>query len=650
MKFHRLLAVLLLLFFVSVSFGKSFQLKSPDNKLVVEINAQEKIQFSVHLGDELLFDVRDISMTVDNQLLGKNPKVVNTETKTVDQIIHPEIKEKNKTIRDNYNELTINLAQDFSIIFRSYNNGLAYRFSTRINKEIIIESENAFINFSETDSALVCKETGFNSSYEQPYSRHLVHEIGKDVLCTLPALVDKKSGTKILILESDLDDYPGMWLKAGKTSSFKTVFPPYPLSEDNSGNAYSKGRVGKTANFIAKTNGERDFPWRIFAVAENDADLLTNQLVYQLAKPCQINDPSWIGSGWVILDWWARRNIYGVDFKAGFNTETAKYFIDFCADYGVKYFLFDDGWSNRENLLEVNPAIDIEQVTAYAKEKGVGIVLWCIWKTLDRQYEEALDQFAAWGIEGIKVDFMNRDDQKMVNFYHKIAEETAKRNMIVDFHGAYKPAGLRRIYPNVLTREGFIEFEYNGWRDDANPVHHTTLPFIRGVAGPVDYIPGTLNNSTKTNYRPVGDKPMGLGTRAHAIALAVIMESPMQMIPDSPSDYMREEECSRFLLSIPTEWDETIVLDAKIGDFIILARRNGDEWYVSAITDWQPQEFEIDFSFLEDGQYRIELIKDGVNADIRAIDYKLERGFVNAGEKRTIKLAPGGGWIAKIWK
>lgn len=631
-------------------FGQDFTLNSPNDKLVVHINTKPNISFSVNLAEKTLVAANSISMTMDNRVLGKTPKVKKTETRTVDQSIQPEIREKNKTVRDNYNELLIQFDQAYSLIFRAYDNGVAYRFSTEIKNDVVVFSENAHYQFSDSDSVFVCKETEFGSSYEKPYSRHSISEIEDDALITLPVLVDKKSGIKILIMESDLEDYPGMWLKPGQSASFNTVFPAYPLNEDNSGNAYSKGRVGKKAQYIARTAGTRDFPWRILAIAENDADLLTNQLVYQLAQPCQIEDPSWIKPGWVILDWWARRNIFGVDFKAGFNTETSKYFIDFCADYGIKYFLLDDGWSNRENLLDVNPAINMEQVTAYAKEKGVGVVLWCIWATLDRQYEEALDQFYKWGIEGIKIDFMNRDDQKMVNYYHKMAKETAKRKMIIDFHGAYKPAGLRRMYPNVLTREGFIEFEYNGWKDNANPNHHTLLPFIRGVAGPMDYIPGTFNNATKKNYRPVGDKPMGQGTRAHSIALAIIMESPMQMIPDSPSDYMREEECSRFLMGIPVEWDETKVLDAKIGDYIILARRNNDVWYVSAITDWQPRKFEIDFSFLEKGQYKINYIKDGKNADTRAIDYKMGEETVSRNETRKINLAPGGGWIARIFK
>jgi len=383
-------------------------------------------------------------------------------------------------------------------------------------------------------------------------------------------------------------------------------------------------------------------------IYDEDTDLIKNQLVYLLSSPCRLDDVSWIKPGWVILDWWARRNIFGVDFKSGINTETARYFIDFCANYNIQYFLLDDGWVDNGNLLAVNKDLDMPAVLDYARSKGVSVMVWLMWSTLDQQMTEALDLYQQWGVEGVKVDFMNRDDQQMMRFYERVAAETAKRHMVVDFHGSFKPNGLRRAYPNILTREGLIELEQNGWIDWANPDHHCTLPFIRNVAGPMDYIPGSMQNATKENFRPVGNRPMEQGTRAHAMALAVICESPMQMVPDAPGDYYANDACSRFLFSLPVTWDQTIPLAGEVADYLMLVRRHGEDWYLSAITDWTPRDQKVDFSFLPQGDFEMQFFEDGVNADTRAIDYRQGTSVIDANSHLDIKLAPGGGFVARI--
>jgi alpha-glucosidase len=439
-------------------------------------------------------------------------------------------------------------------------------------------------------------------------------------------------------------------LKATGTTTMQSAFPGYPVSFKMEGSPYVQGQVKEHSSYMAKVDGQRSYPWRIFGIAENDAELLSNTLVYQLASPSEIEDVSWIEPGVVTFDWWGRRNIYGVDFKSGINTETAKYFIDFCADFGFEYFLFDDGWSKQDNLLEIHPDLDMKEVMDYAAAKEVKVMVWAIWNTFLQQEEEAWELLEKWGISGIKFDFMNRDDQLMVQFYHHVAEEAAKRKMVLDFHGAYKPAGLRRTYPNVLTREALIEFEYNGWTKHDTPKHHNLLPYIRMVAGPMDYIPYTTHNAVWKNFRPVGDMPMGQGTRAHSMALFVVLESPMQMLPDSPSDYYKEQECTEFISTIPTEWENLKVLHAKIGEHTVVARKSGENWYIGAITDWKAKSFDIDLDFLDDANYTIEYIEDGINADTRAIDYmKKSRSVSNIGTIQ-INLAPGGGWIAKVIK
>ncbi len=595
--------------------------------------------------------MEDIYLDVEGENFRDAIRHIGTEqTNSKNQLIYPEIKEKYGEIQDNFNELTLDFKSNYSLTIRAYNKGIAYRFNTTFQEDVLVNKENFSLLFATTDSIILQKSTTFNSSYETPYEHSAVKDVTKEGYGCLPALVKKENGTNIIVTESDLVNYPGLWLKATGTTTMISAFPGYPVSFKMEGSPYVHGQVKEHAGFIAKVEGNRSYPWRIFGIAENDAELLSNTLVYQLASPSEIDDVSWIEPGVVTFDWWGRRNIYGVDFKSGINTETAKYFIDFCADFGFEYFLFDDGWSKQDNLLEIHPDLDMKEVMDYAAEKDVKVMVWAIWNTFLQQEKEAWELFEKWGFSGIKFDFMNRDDQLMVQFYHHVAEEAAKKKMVLDFHGAYKPAGLRRTYPNVLTREALIEFEYNGWTKHDTPKHHNLLPYIRMVAGPMDYIPYTTHNAVWKNFRPVGDMPMGQGTRAHSMALFVVLESPMQMLPDSPSDYYKEQECTEFISTIPTEWEDLKVLHAKMGEHTVVARKNGDNWYIGAITDWTAKSFEIDLDFLDDANYKIEYIEDGINADTRAIDYIKKSMSVTNTETIQIDLAPGGGWIAKVIK
>jgi len=644
-------AAVVVLFGASVGLAERYELRSPDGTVSVAVNVNERIDFAVLVDGRTVTEVAGLSLTIaDRDVRGVNARVARVNRDEVSREVHPEIREKNAVIPECYNELTLTFETGFALMFRAYDNGVAYRFSTSLPGDVVVAAEPASFRFADSASVICQKEKSFRSAYEAPYSEQVIGELKAEDLCCLPLLVTQEGGPRVLITESDLRDYPGMWLRGTGGASLEAAFAGYPLEESYEGSPYVHGRVTRHADYIARTSGTRTYPWRIIAIARNDGDLIANQLVYLLAPPLALDDVSWIKPGVVTFDWWGRRNIYGVDFKAGINTATAKYFIDFASEFGFEYFLFDDGWTDGADLFKIHPDLDMEAVCAYAKQKNVGVMLWVIWATLDRQCEAALDRFAEWGIRGIKIDFMNRDDQKMVDFYYRIAREAAKRHMVIDFHGAYKPAGLRRAYPNVLTREGLIEVEQNGWSDQANCEHHTLLPFIRMVAGPMDYIPGTMNNAQKHEFRPVGDRPMGLGTRAHDIALFVILESPMQMLPDAPSDYYRERECTEFIAQIPVEWDQTRVLEAKVGDYVVLARRRGDVWFVGAITDWHARQFDLRFDFLGPGPYEMEFLRDGINAATRAIDYRKETRTVTADATMKIDLAPGGGWVARIHK
>lgn len=643
-----LLLTLFLAFTISVC-AQKYGLTSPDGKLTAAIEIDKGIYVALLKGRTTILKLGNISIE-NYYIASRNPdfEVAKVIPRSVNEVIKPEIREKAATLINSFNELEIKFKKKYSISFRLFNEGLAYRYSISEKDSLRIIRENLDLYLDAGDSLRFQSSETFNSPYETPYEHENITGIKAGKLISLPLLIEKRDGLFVMVTEADLYDYPGLWFKGTGQAQLSAINPPIPKSLTNTGSAYVRNQVAGTFGHIAQVKGSRTYPWRIFAVAADEKELIPNSMVYLLATPCVIKDISWIKPGVVMFDWWAKSNIYGVDFKAGINTETAKYFIDFCAEQGFRYFLFDDGWSLRDDLLKPIPELNIDEVVSYGRSKGVDIMLWMVWHTLERQWEMAFDQFEKWGIRGIKVDFMNRDDQPMVMFYEAVAREAATRKMVVDFHGAYKPCGLSRKYPNVLTREALIEFEYNGGTDFDNPVHHNLLPYIRMFPGPMDYIPATMRNSTKDNFRAVGDYPMGQGTRAHSMALFVILNSPMTMLPDSPSDYYREKECTDFLKKIPVEWDETKLLQGKIAKYTVLARRSGNEWYIGAITDWSEKTIDLETGFLVPGRYRLEAIEDGINANARAEDYKKIIKDFRAGDVLKLKLASGGGWVARI--
>ena len=631
----------------SVSFGQEYELTSDDGDLRLKVDVKEKIFYSVIHKSKPLLKPSPISLTLSgNRLLGVMPQVLMVERASIDQKIFPPVQVKNKIITDRFNELVLRFSGEFRLIFRVYDDGVAYRFVTTINEEIEVVTEEVTFNFAQDFAIYFPEEESFQTHSERAYKYLRLSEISDRMMCSLPALVDVKNGPKVLITEADLEDYPGLYLRGNNNQSLYGKFPAFALAEEARNDRDVP--VTKRADFIAQTHGYRTYPWRVLVVAEKDGELIESQMVYKLAKPLQLADTSWIKPGKVAWDWWNANNIYGVDFRAGINTETYKYYIDFAAKYGIEYVILDEGWYVLGDLTKITEGMDMDELFRYAKSKNVGIIPWVIWKTLDDQWTEALDQFERWGAKGLKVDFMQRDDQWMVNYYHKIAKEAAKRHMLVDFHGSFKPTGLRRAYPNVITREGLRGLEHSKWSKDANPEHNVTIPFLRMVAGPMDYTPGAMVNAQERNFQPVFNRPMSMGTRCHQLAMYVVYESPLQMLADSPSNYLRETECMEFLAKVPTVWDQTKVLDARVADYVLVARKNGAEWYVGAMTDWTARELTVDFSFLAPGRHTIAIYKDGINADRYGNDYKKQIANVSAGDKMKIKLAPGGGWAAII--
>ncbi|MCX6874434.1 MAG: glycoside hydrolase family 97 protein [Verrucomicrobia bacterium] len=624
----------------------SHQLRSPDGGIVMAIRLDERICYDVTVDNSPVLRNSTLSLTIDATTLGLAPKLKSATPGSHDGILKPVVRQKAAELRDHYNELRLDMDGGYAVVFRAYNEGVAYRWETALPAaEVKVSAEEVALNFADNFITYYPEEESFYSHNERAYLPRALRDLETRHLASLPAIVDAK-GVKIAVAESDVLDYPGLWLRGTGTSGLAGAFPPYPLAEQLAGDRDVK--VTKTADYIAMTQGSRTYPWRLLGVARKDGDLITNPLVYLLARPTDLTDTTWIKPGKVAWDWWNANNLGGVDFKAGVNTETYKYYIDFAAQHGIEYVVLDEGWYVLGDLLKVSPGMDMEEIIAYGNKHNVGIILWAVWKTLDNQLEPALDRFERWGIKGIKVDFMQRDDQPLMNFYHRVSAEAAKRKMLVDFHGALRPALLTRTWPNLISTEGVRGLEWNKWSDDITPEHTVTLPFTRMFLGPMDFTPGAMLNATRAGFTKNFLRPMSMSTRCHQLAMYVVYESPLQMLADSPTNYLREPACMEFLSAVPSVWDDTRVLDARIADYIVVARRSGADWYCGAMTDSTPRDLTADLSFLPAGNFRMDIYQDGVNADRRADDFKQTTRTVSNATKLAIKLAEGGGWAARL--
>ncbi|HKF26413.1 MAG TPA: glycoside hydrolase family 97 protein, partial [Candidatus Acidoferrum sp.] len=587
-----------------------------------------------------------LAMRIGDKNLGENAQVKSATKQSVDKMLEPVVRQKFAKLRESYNEIRLDLDGGYAVVFRAYPEGVAYRFETSLGGAgLRVFSEESAFRFPSEFTVFYPEEESMFSHNERKYLPRPLRSIPSTAFATLPAVVDA-GGVKVAIAESDVEEYPGLWLRGTGENALVSTFEHYPLKEELERDRDYK--VVEAADYIAVTRGTRAFPWRVLGIAEHDQDLIANALVWLLEKPSQLADTSWIKPGKVAWDWWNFNNIYGVDFKAGINTETYRYYVDFAAKNHLDYIILDEGWYKLGNVLEVVPEIDMEALSAYAREKGVGVILWVVWKSLDDRLIAALDQYAKWGVKGIKVDFMQRNDQLLMDYYVKVSRECAKRKMLVDFHGAQRPASLTRTWPNLISTEGVRGMEWSKWSAEADPPHNVTLPFTRMFLGPMDYTPGAMLNAQKEMFAPIMKRPMALGTRCQQLAMYVVYESPLQMLSDSPSNYQREPESLEFLRAVPTTWDETVPLDGKIGEYVVVARRNGQEWYLGAMTNWSERDFEIDLSFLPAGNFTIDAFEDGLNADRMASDYKRTASRVSRSSRLKVHLAPGGGFAARI--
>ena len=662
MKIFKLFLIACL-FTLTAQAQKKYELASPDGKLKTNITAGKQLTYDIVFNGQQVIAAAPISITLENgEVWGENDKPTSAKRKSVSEKVASPFY-RAAEMEDNYNQLVLSFKGNWSVEFRAYNDGIAYRFVSKSKKPFNIANEEVNFQFNSDAKGTVPfvirgsdgnYESQFFNSFENQYTVKNLSELNKKRLIFLPALVEVENNVKVCFTETDLNNYPGLYLSTEKGENLLSgVFAKYPKELEQGGHNNLQMKIKSREDYIAKVNGPRSFPWRIAVVSDKDIDIANSNLSYLLAAPSKVADTSWIKPGKVAWEWWNCWNIDGVDFNTGVNNATYKAYIDFAGRNGIEYVILDEGWAvNRKaDLMQVVPEIDLKGLIAYAAERNVGIILWAGYYAFERDMENVCKHYSEMGVKGFKVDFMDRDDQMMTDFNFRAAEMCAKYKLLLDLHGTHKPAGLNRTYPNVLNFEGVYGLEQAKWEDPKildHVTYNTQLPFIRQVSGPMDYTQGAMLNTIKGQYKPNYYEPMSQGTRCNQLALYVILESPLNMLCDNPSNYEREPECTKFISAIPTTWDETKVIDGKLGEYVVTARRKGDTWYIGGITNWHGRTIDVDLSFLGGKTMKGELFRDGVNAWKKARDYKREEKSVNTAEKFKIYMAPGGGFTLKL--
>ena len=624
------------------------ELSSPNGEIKVTLNITDKIYYSIAYDGDVLLKDNSLQLALKDEVLGQNPRLRRRKYVSVDEQLTPVMPLKFSTVTNQYNQLTLTF-KNYSVEFRAYDDGVAYRFVTSRKGEVEVLGEEFAVNFPDDYLLHLQQPGGFKTSYEEPYTHVFSNEWKpSDKMSVLPVLIDTRKQYKILISESDLTDYPCMFLKGTGDNGIVSTFPKAPLAFGEDGDRSLK--ITQEADYIAKTSGARNYPWRYVVLTKDDRQLLENTMTYKLAGKNQLQDVSWIKPGQVSWEWWNDASPYGpdVNFVSGYNLETYKYYIDFASKFGIPYIIMDEGWAkSTRDPYTPNPKVDLHELIRYGKEKNVGIVLWLTWLTVENNFD-LFKTFNEWGIKGVKIDFMDRSDQWMVNYYERVAKEAAKHHLFVDFHGSFKPAGLEYKYPNILSYEGVRGMEQMGGCYPDNSIY---LPFMRNAVGPMDYTPGAMISMQPNVYRAERPNSASIGTRAYQLALFVIFESGLQMLADNPTLYYRNEDCTRFITSVPVTWDETVALEAKAGEYAIIAKRKGDKWFIGGMTNngQTEREFAVKLDFLKkDRAYQMTSFEDGINAGRQAMDYRCKSSQVKNGDVLTVKMVRNGGFAAVI--
>ena len=632
----------------------TFRIFSPDSSLQLEIKIQEQVSYTLFAGNQRLLHGPYIDLQVEgSKLLSGRPLVSTHRLLHKQELITVPVSYRNKEIRTAYNELTIQFKKPLSVQFRLYNEGMAYRIGLNFKDSVYIQNELASFR-ADPASAIwysqIDKRAGFDkfhSSFEGIYKKQRFDSLHDSMFTYAPLTIALPGKYRLAITDANLLDYPGMFLKKSG-DLLEAEFAPYPAKEEMTAGEFPQLLVTERENYIAKTSGKRMLPWRAVSVAKEDIGLPANELVYCLADPSAMKDFSWVRPGKGTDEWTTGINLFDVPFVAGINTATYKYYIDFAKRFGFTQIMLDAGWSDYKNLFKINPELNMPELIQYAKEKEIGLMLWTLASTLDEQADSALAMFQSWGIQSIMTDFMDRDDQKMVQFYERIAKACAKHKIAIMFHGAYPPKGFNRTWPNVLTHEGVMGSEFNIWSSLVTAEHNVTIPYTRMLAGPLDYEPGLLLNAQPDQFRSISRNPMSQGTRCHQLAMFLVYDSPLQIFSGNISQAMKEPEFMNLLGKMPTSWDETKILQGNIGEYIITARRKGTEWYIAGLNGKEERTVNLSLEFLSDSNYQMELCKDGLNAGSYGADYKIEKRNVNSREPLRINMASGGGFLLSV--
>ena len=652
-----------LLFIIPNMFGqKEYRLNSPDGKLEVTLYIGDRITYELTEEGHTLVAPSPLSVHLDNGTVwGNGSHLKRVSHRQANEVI-PSPFYKRSEVKDVYNEMTLSFREHFNLIFRMYNEGMAYRFAATGNRPFKVTNEEAAFNFNKDYKSIVPYvkdgdkqpiEAQFSNSFENTYTHIELSGLNPQRLMFTPVVIEQENGRKLCIAESDVESYPGMFLinRNGGTA-LTSAFAAVPKTKKQGGHNQLQILVTERENYIASCQPKAKLPWRIIVVARNDKELADNDMVYKLAAPSRMKDISWIRPGKVAWEWWNDWGISGVDFKVGINTPTYKHYIDFAAEQGIEYVVLDEGWSDPKqgDIMTTVPEIDLPELAEYARNKGVGLILWAVMNVLDEQLEKACRYYAGMGIKGFKVDFLDRDDQKAVEMVYRIAETTAKYKLFVDFHGMYKPTGINRTFPNAINFEGVFGMEELKWSNPDMPLYDVTMPFIRMMAGNVDYTQGAMRNAVKKDFRDIYSSPMSQGTRCHQLATYIVFDSPLVMLCDAPTAYRKEPECTRFIAGLPVVADETRILQGKMGEYIVTARRVGEDWIVGGLTDWEARTVDLDLSFLPEGMFRAEIFCDGINADKKGEDYRHEYRDVKREDRLKMQLAPGGGFAIRLKK
>lgn len=642
----RLFTLLCTLMLACAAEAKTVEAASPDGNLRLAVDVADRITYGLWSGEDKILENCTLSLTLADRTLGEKPRLRSVKRSSADEVLERRNPTKNASVRNRYNAVRLNFAGGYAVEFRLFDDGAAYRFVTSLPGEVEVMGEACRLGFPAGSEAWLSEVDGFRSMYEEPYTRVATAEYDSaDRMSYLPVLVGMPGGKKVLLAESGVRDYPCMFVRGDGAGGFESLFPRVPKEYAPAGDRNLK--IVAEEPYIARTQGTRTFPWRVAVVAEKDAALLENELVWLLAEPAADADWEWVKPGLVSWDWWNGMRLTGVDFRAGRNTESYRYYIDFAARYGIPYIIMDEGWSaSTTDVFHPNPDLDLQELIAYGRERNVQIVLWLTWLAVEKDMDRLFATLEEWGIPGVKIDFMDRSDQWMVGYYERVMKCAARHRLFVDMHGSYTPKGLYRTYPNLLTYEGVLGME-QGAR--CKPENSNWLPFIRNAVGPMDFTPGSMFSAQPEDNRSTGANPMGTGTRAYQMALYVVFESPLQMLADNPVLYRREHPCTEFLAAVPTTWDSLRVLHAACGREVVVARRKGDKWYVGGITNDRPYTTEIALDFLPAGRtFTMTSFEDGVNADLQATDYRKRVREVDASTVVKVEMVRNGGWAAVI--